>query len=175
MTETTAKRGVPTWVWILSGCGCLGFGGVIVLGILAAIALPSFLNQANKAKEAEAKTNVGSILRAQQAYVLERGKFTTSLPDLQLGITPASTNYSYKITMQPKNASQVTVTALSTQPDLKSFAGAVFIVGSGKNATTVTQLCQTEFATQVAPTPIAVPASPADLPQCPPGSRSLSQ
>ena len=37
---------------------------IIIIGILSAIALPSFLNQANKAKQSEAKTYVGSMNRA---------------------------------------------------------------------------------------------------------------
>ncbi|HBB34438.1 MAG TPA: hypothetical protein DC064_22270, partial [Cyanobacteria bacterium UBA9273] len=40
---------------------------IIIIGILSAIALPSFLNQANKAKESEAKQYTGSMNRAQQA------------------------------------------------------------------------------------------------------------
>ena len=37
---------------------------IIIIGILSAIALPSFLNQANKAKQSEAKTYIGSMNRA---------------------------------------------------------------------------------------------------------------
>jgi type II secretory pathway pseudopilin PulG len=48
---------------------------IIIIGILAAIALPSFLNQANKAKQSEAKTYVGSMNRGQQAYFLENDTF----------------------------------------------------------------------------------------------------
>ena len=43
---------------------------IIIIGILAAIALPSFLNQANKARQSEAKSSVGALNRAQQAYYL---------------------------------------------------------------------------------------------------------
>ena len=32
---------------------------IIIIGILSAIALPSFLNQASKARQSEARTNVG--------------------------------------------------------------------------------------------------------------------
>lgn len=34
---------------------------IIIIGILSAIALPSFLNQANKAKQSEAKQYVGTL------------------------------------------------------------------------------------------------------------------
>ena len=42
---------------------------IIIIGILSAIALPSFLNQANKAKQSEAKTITGTMSRAQQTYL----------------------------------------------------------------------------------------------------------
>lgn len=48
---------------------------IIIIGILSAIALPSFLNQANKAKETESKTYVGSMNRSQQAFYLEKKHF----------------------------------------------------------------------------------------------------
>ena len=53
---------------------------IIIIGILSAIALPSFLNQANKARQAEAETYVGSMNRAQQAeYLEENTKWRVSL------------------------------------------------------------------------------------------------
>ena len=42
----------------------------IIIGILSAIALPSFLNQANKARQSEGKMLVSSHNRAQSAYRL---------------------------------------------------------------------------------------------------------
>ncbi|MEO1593180.1 MAG: type IV pilin-like G/H family protein, partial [Cyanobacteria bacterium J06632_22] len=72
---------------------------IIIIGILAAIALPSFLNQANKAKESEAKTYVGSMNRAQQAYLLEKGEMADqgSFGKLGLGIASDTQNYQYRI------------------------------------------------------------------------------
>jgi len=70
---------------------------IIIIGILAAIALPSFLNQANKAKQSEAKTYVGSINRAQQANFLEAGTFTDDMSDLGLGIRSLTENYKYDV------------------------------------------------------------------------------
>jgi prepilin-type N-terminal cleavage/methylation domain-containing protein len=74
---------------------------IIIIGILAAIALPSFLNQANKAKQSEAKTYTGSMNRAQQAYYLERGEFTTALDELGLGIASSTENYFYQAASGP--------------------------------------------------------------------------
>ncbi len=66
---------------------------IIIIGILAAIALPSFLNQANRARQTEAVTNVGAINRGQQAYVLEEAEFSQSIGGLGIGVKLASENY----------------------------------------------------------------------------------
>lgn len=68
---------------------------IIIIGILSAIALPSFLNQANKAKQSEAKTYVGSMNRAQQAFYLEQNQFAADgeFGSLGLGIATQTTNY----------------------------------------------------------------------------------
>ena len=68
---------------------------IIIIGILAAIALPSFLNQASKARQSEAKTYVGSMNRGQQAYLLEKQQFSPNLQTLGLGIASTTANYAY--------------------------------------------------------------------------------
>jgi prepilin-type N-terminal cleavage/methylation domain-containing protein len=70
---------------------------IIIIGILAAIALPSFLNQANKARQSEARTYVGSINRAQQAYYLEKQQFAPNLANAAVGIPGSTENYAYAI------------------------------------------------------------------------------
>ena len=57
---------------------------VIIIGILAAVALPSMLGQANKAREAGAISQLGAINRAQQAYRLEEIRFAQSYAELAL-------------------------------------------------------------------------------------------
>jgi type IV pilus assembly protein PilA len=51
---------------------------VIIIGVLAAIALPNLLGQVGKARESEAKNVVGALNRAQQAYFTEKAAFATS-------------------------------------------------------------------------------------------------
>jgi type IV pilus assembly protein PilA len=70
---------------------------IIIIGILAAIALPSLLSQVNKGKQAEGKQNVGSLNRAQQAYFLENDSFATTVVDVGIGIKTQSVNYNYTI------------------------------------------------------------------------------
>ncbi len=49
---------------------------VIIVGILAAVALPNLLGQIGKARETEGKNATGAILRAQQAFHFENQTFT---------------------------------------------------------------------------------------------------
>jgi Ca-activated chloride channel homolog len=48
---------------------------LFIVGFFAAMAAPSFLNQANKAKESEGKQYIGSMNRAQQSKYAEKGSF----------------------------------------------------------------------------------------------------
>ncbi|NJN73795.1 MAG: prepilin-type N-terminal cleavage/methylation domain-containing protein [Limnothrix sp. RL_2_0] len=68
---------------------------IIIIGILSAIALPAFLNQANKARQSEAKQALGAINRGQQAYYLEKQLFSSNVFGLGLGLQLATENYSY--------------------------------------------------------------------------------
>ncbi len=70
---------------------------IIIIGILSAIALPSFLNQAAKAKQSEAKTYVGSVNRAQQSYRIENTSFAGDINSLQIGIPTSTDFYDYTI------------------------------------------------------------------------------
>jgi type IV pilus assembly protein PilA len=125
---------------------------IIIIGILAAIALPSFLNQANKAKQSEAKQYVGAIVRAQQAYYLEEGKFTSTFDELAKVVKASTTNYEY--TMVEGTGALDSVTAFGkskpTSKSLKSYVGGVQVatVASGtgadakKESTTFGGLCE---------------------------------
>jgi len=141
---------------------------IIIIGILAAIALPSFLNQAAKARQSEAKTYVGSMNRAQQAYYLEKQQFAPNLVTLAVGIAQTTENYGYGVARNGgKTASGVsqsvnvfgiplaTVTAAGagTVSDtitggpaatVKGYAGGVNIATpAGSNeATTLAALCE---------------------------------
>lgn len=57
---------------------------VIIIGILAAVALPSMLNQANRARQSAAQSQVGAVNRSQQAYRLENTTFATLYTQLQI-------------------------------------------------------------------------------------------
>lgn len=69
---------------------------IIIIGILGAISVPAMLSQAAKARQAEAKSFIGAINRAQQAYMVETLKFADSIDRLNiLGNDNQSQYYSY--------------------------------------------------------------------------------
>jgi type IV pilus assembly protein PilA len=146
---------------------------IIIIGILAAIALPSFLNQANKAKQSEAKQYVGAIVRAEQAHYLENSKFTTDINALSKVVRTSTTNYSYAMT-SGKADTDVTVNGVSQFPAaLRSYSGGVVVTVVGgtattsNDATTTAVVCETASpsATPVVPAPSASGAA-----QCPGGN-----
>jgi type IV pilus assembly protein PilA len=119
---------------------------IIILGILAAIALPSFLNQANKAKQAEAKTYIGVLNRAQQAYFLENSEFApqSAFDNLTVGMRTDTNNYQYAIATDPNNANFVVHVAQPKNPSLKAYVGPVKVGLSPDSASlsTLTIVCE---------------------------------
>jgi type IV pilus assembly protein PilA len=108
---------------------------IIIIGILSAIALPSFLNQAAKAKQSEAKTYVGSVNRAQQAFRIEKATFATGLTALEIGIPTQTPNYVYNIPTASTNQTSTVFTALPVDGgSLKGLAGGVVILGTGQTS-----------------------------------------
>lgn len=100
---------------------------IIIIGILAAVALPSYLSQTAKARAADARTNVGSMNRAQQAYYLEQQIFTTDFNALGLSWPNSGNNFDYSARVPPAGLTQaVTNLGTSRLTDVKSYAGGVF-------------------------------------------------
>ena len=79
---------------------------IIIVGVLAAIALPSFLNQIGKARGSEAKSNLGTVNRSQQAFRLERNRFANALTDLDARVTGKF--YTYTVAGDINSASAIT-------------------------------------------------------------------
>jgi type IV pilus assembly protein PilA len=170
MTNSAPKPPMATGTKVLIGsaigCGCLMFA-IIPIGILAAIALPSFLNQANKAKQSEAKQYVGAIVRAEQAYFLENEKFTTNLAELARPVPADTVNYSYTLKSLPgKQQSLVMVQATAQKPALKSYIGAARMVERSGEKTTEAIVCMTATASRLVP-PFVLPARSSDPLECP--------
>ena len=78
---------------------------VIIIGVLAAVALPNLLGQVGKARETEAKNAMGTVNRTQQAYHFEKATFGPNLTGGELAainvlgvIVPTSKYYNFAVT-----------------------------------------------------------------------------
>ncbi|WP_305037830.1 type IV pilin-like G/H family protein [Halomicronema sp. CCY15110] len=131
---------------------------IIIIGILAAIALPSFLNQANRARETEATNAIGSLNRGQQAFYLENVEYTDTAADLDVGTVENTENYGYgsqtvaqtdagvgdSTFLVGQNAAgddnQIAVIYATPRANLRGFAGISYVEtvvqGAGADATT---------------------------------------
>jgi type IV pilus assembly protein PilA len=98
---------------------------IVIIGILTAIALPSFLNQTAKAKQVEAKTNISAVNKAQQLWRVEQASFTTNFGDLALGRLVGSSDPAYAYTITSADAVSVVAKATTNQAILKGYASKV--------------------------------------------------
>ncbi|MGD1853125.1 MAG: type IV pilin-like G/H family protein [Leptolyngbyaceae cyanobacterium] len=117
---------------------------IIIIGVLAAIALPSFLSQANKAKQAEGKTYIGSMNRAQQAYFLEKLTFApqNAFEELGLGLRSRTNNYVYSVATDTALTHVVNIANPRT-PALKAYVGPTKLgTSTAGEATTLATICE---------------------------------
>lgn len=70
---------------------------VLILGILAAIALPQYQRVLESSRVSEAITMLGNISTAEKMYLMQMGQFTPNFSELmlQIPITPRSGDDSY--------------------------------------------------------------------------------
>ncbi|MEE3719194.1 type IV pilin-like G/H family protein [Tumidithrix elongata RA019] len=131
---------------------------IIIIGILAAIALPSFLNQANKAKQSEARTYVGSLNKGQQAYFTEKSRFGPNIDVLGVGLKNTTTNYAYTSADVGTGTTNTTALSLGTSQvvAIRSYAGLVSLsqVAASSDVTSLAILCEANApGTAAAPNP----------------------
>ncbi len=69
---------------------------VAIIGILAAIAIPNFLNYQCKAKQSEAKSNLGNIRTQQEAFRAENDTYADTVADVGF-TTVGSARYTYSV------------------------------------------------------------------------------
>ena len=80
---------------------------VLIIGILAAVALPQYQKAVARSYAAEAMINVKAILDAQHRFFLETGTYTTNLEDLDVTV---NTNKFPRIQIQaPYDGSKISI------------------------------------------------------------------
>jgi type IV pilus assembly protein PilA len=156
---------------------------IIIIGILAAIALPSFLNQTSKAKQTEAKQNVAVINRMQTAWRVEHDTFSSSFDVLAIGTLKGSdsttnanvattTQYTYNLIATAATAS---IAATPRDSSLKGYSGATKQYTREGQAVMASSMCENTTAGVTAPT--TPPTTDADMDQskCPAGYEKLTK
>jgi type IV pilus assembly protein PilA len=83
---------------------------VAIIGILAAIAIPNFMRYQAKAKQSEAKANLGSIYTSEITFRAESDRFAQTIAGILDWAAAGSTRYAYTMT----NAATTTFTADAT-------------------------------------------------------------
>jgi type IV pilus assembly protein PilA len=95
---------------------------ILIIGILAAIALPAFLNQREKAQDSEAKTGARTVQTALETIYTDKQDYSTGTVagveaiepaikqfDSRLAITPAKDTYTITVTSKGSNAHTFTI------------------------------------------------------------------
>ena len=120
---------------------------------MAAIALPSFLNQTSKAKQTEARQNTAVINRMQTAFRVENPAFSTSFDTLAIGTLKSNdsttnahkattTQYSYQLTTTG-NDSTVGIVAAAIDATLKTYTGGTIqYANDGSQSVMGSSLCE---------------------------------
>jgi len=60
---------------------------VVIIGVLAAIAIPKFQNTKGKANAAALKSDLRNLATAEEAYYYEHGAYSSSIPALNTSLT----------------------------------------------------------------------------------------
>jgi type IV pilus assembly protein PilA len=127
---------------------------VIIIGILAAIGLPSYLNLTSSAKQSEARQTMAAILRAQNLWIDRYSSldYPTSFDQLALGIVKGSTLedktsssvYEYKI---GNGIDSMSSEAQPKSPKLKAYAGGIRSFSNSSNLVTwYSAICESDSA-----------------------------
>ena len=88
---------------------------IIIVGILSAVSLPNFLRQIGKARETEAKNQLGSLARSQQAYHFEKQMFADTLDKLTINGSFSPKYYNFDNVTTP-NSNLVKHQAIAQDP-----------------------------------------------------------
>ena len=90
---------------------------VVIIGILAAVALPAYRNYVVRADRTEATSVLLQIAAAQEKWYLQNNTYTASLDDLGFGSTTSSGRYALSIPFGDAARFQARADATGSQSD----------------------------------------------------------
>lgn len=130
---------------------------IAIIGVLASVAIPSFLNQVARSKQARALKYIGMVNRAQQAFFVEHSRFAASTGELGFADNHAPPDYTYTVTGGGGGLEITSTQATPTNPALRGYAGVVFAtIDPSGQARLGTVICQGDTADVPSPTPVTV-------------------
>lgn len=91
---------------------------VVVVGVLLAVALPSFMDSIRKGRRSEAFTALSAIQQSQERWRSNRATYTTTLADLGVTSAVSTPGGYYTLSIASANATGYVLTALGSGSQL---------------------------------------------------------
>jgi len=126
-SDKNTPKSCITWLVFLCFCSA---GSFMLIMLSNYIDMYYFMQEAERAKQSEAKQYVSLMNRAQQAYFEEKSAFATSVDALGLGIKTETTNYKYSVSTTKQAAFNYGV---SKNEKILSYVGGVFVIRVKQN------------------------------------------
>lgn len=149
---------------------------IIILGVLAAIALPAYLNQIQKGKQSEAKAYISTLNKGQKAYFTIKSAYGGSIDVLGVGVPVSTSHYTYGIsTNSSSNISDNygIATATPTNHTLRAYTSMVQAVQVPvtMDVSQMDVICEMNSPG----TTLVLPQNTPTAPICPSGAQRLTQ
>ncbi|WP_065187440.1 type IV pilin protein [Shewanella woodyi] len=110
---------------------------VAIIGILAAVAYPSYTQYVAKSSRSEGKTALLKVINLQEQYYLDNRVYTENMEDLGLGAEPFLTeNEYYRIDSTGTDNYLIIATALGSQATRDSACAIMQITDTGTKTPT---------------------------------------
>ena len=148
---------------------------ILIIGILAAIGIPTFMKQTVKAKQSAARETIARVNHAQAVYRMENDSFATEFSILLVGTLDNNSNVdNYKGYNFVMNSSADTTSIIATpiDPALKAYSGGTNrYVDSNYREFVVSILCEANTPGTATALPPTLPNS--GNPGCPNNYKNL--
>ena len=111
---------------------------VLIIGILAAMAMPAYFKAVERSRTAEADTMIGTVVNAQQRYKMKTGNYTTTWTALDVAPANAAATSTYctKLTKaQNANCTDTQVAATSGNGFMMTLIGTATNTGNNSGIT----------------------------------------